>query len=170
MSEVTVNYKRVELKGKRFEDSITLEYGDNNIYIRAVDGLGNPSDKNILIFRPEPKRKDYALLFAVENYDHWSNLRYPIFDAKKIQQVLEQIYGFQTELIVNPTREDIFIAIQNTQKKYTTMRTNCSFSLQDMDTIIYHSKEDTLLPVIQNCQQMTVLCYLTLHTQEFVMI
>lgn len=119
VSEVTVNRKIVEVKGKRFEDSVSLKYGDNNVHIRAVDGLGNLSKKTILIHRPEPIRKDYALLFAVEDYDHWPNLRYPISDAKKIHRVLEQIYGFQTELIVNPTREDIFIAIQKyTEKIY----------------------------------------------------
>lgn len=52
--------------------------------------------------------KDFALFFAIEDYDEWQNLRNPISDATSIAQELEINYGFQTEVIKNPTRADIY--------------------------------------------------------------
>ncbi len=114
--EVMVNGKKAEVRGKDFEAIVPLNYGENSIHITATDILGNQSEKKISIYRP-PIRKDYALLFAVEDYDHWPNLRHPISDAEKIQQDLVNIYGFETELIKNPTKEDIFKAIYKYAEK-----------------------------------------------------
>ncbi len=111
VSEVKVNGKKAELRGNDFKATVSLNYGDNSLHFVAKDSLGNLSEKKLLIYRPPPIRNDYALLFAVENYDHWSNLRYPISDAEKIQQNLANIYGFQTELIKNPSKEDIYNTI-----------------------------------------------------------
>ena len=115
--EVMVNGKKTEVRGKDFEAIVPLNYGENSIHITATDILGNQSEKKIPIYRLPPIRKDYALLFAVEDYDHWPNLRHPIFDAENIKQDLENIYGFQTELIKNPTKEDIFITIRKYAEK-----------------------------------------------------
>lgn len=51
--------------------------------------------------------KDFALFFAVQNYDEWGDLRNPIKDAKAIAADLEQNYGFQTEVVENPTLAQI---------------------------------------------------------------
>ena len=112
VSEVRVNGRKVEIRGKHFEMTVLLYHGDNSIYVTATDTLGNKSDKEIIIFRPEPIRKDYALLFAVEDYDYWDKLRKPIYDAVSIQQDLENLYGFQTKFIKNPTQAGIFKAIR----------------------------------------------------------
>ena len=117
VSEVRIDGTKVLVRGENFEKLVPLNYGDNFIHITATDKLGSQSEKKILIYRPSPIRKDYALLFAVENYDHWPNLRYPISDAKKIQKDLENLYGFQTEVIKNPTKEDIFKAIRKYAEK-----------------------------------------------------
>ena len=115
--EVMVNGKKTEVRGKDFEAIVPLNYGENSIHITATDILGNQSEKKISIYRLTPIRKNYALLFAVEDYDHWPNLRHPISDAEKIQQDLVNIYGFETELIKNPTKEDIFKAIYKYAEK-----------------------------------------------------
>ena len=113
VSEVRVDGRKVEIRGKYFEMTVLLDRGDNPIYVTATDTLGNKSDKEIIIFRPEPSpRKDYALLFAVEDYDYWDKLRKPIYDAVSIQQDLENLYGFQTKFIKNPTQAGIFKAIR----------------------------------------------------------
>lgn len=117
VSEVKVNGETVSVIGTAFSTAVPLKFGDNLIHVTATDTLDNPSAQRILIFRPDPdpivrKGKDFALLFAVENYDYWDKLRKPIFDAVSIQQDLEQLYGFQTELIQNPTRAGIFKAIR----------------------------------------------------------
>jgi Caspase domain len=53
-------------------------------------------------------RKDYALFFATDKYDHWDDLVNPIDDAQAIAKELSLNYGFQTEVIENPSTEDIW--------------------------------------------------------------
>ena len=101
----------------RFTAEVELTRGDNVIRIRAIDRLGNASDKEITIFRPysDPiirKGKDYALLLAVDDYEHWTQLQKPVSDAEMIQHDLETLYGFQTRLIKNPTQAGILKAIR----------------------------------------------------------
>jgi hypothetical protein len=51
-----------------------------------------------------PPRTDYALLFATNEYDEWSRLVNPIFDAEAIKKDLEELYGYKVELVKNPTK------------------------------------------------------------------
>ena len=51
---------------------------------------------------------------------HWSTLRYPRVDAISVKRDLEDIYGFQVELIQNPTKADILHELHKyAQKEYT---------------------------------------------------
>ena len=109
--EVRVNGKKVDVRGRSFKSNVPINYGVNSIHITAKDKLNKQSGKEIQICRPPPIRKHYALLFAVDQYDHWPNLRYPITDAEKIQHYLANMYGFQTEMIKNPSKEDIYNTI-----------------------------------------------------------
>jgi uncharacterized caspase-like protein len=64
-------------------------------------------------------RKDYALLFATDQYDHWTDLVNPIDDANSIAQVLKSKYGFQTEVIENPSLDEVFIKLSEyAQRKF----------------------------------------------------
>jgi sulfatase modifying factor 1 len=49
--------------------------------------------------------KDFALLFAVENYSEWNKLSYPIDDAEAIAKDLEELYGFQVEIVRDPDKK-----------------------------------------------------------------
>jgi hypothetical protein len=51
--------------------------------------------------------KDYALLIATDEYDHWPDLGNPCFDARALQQELTTHYGFETRLVENPTRNQL---------------------------------------------------------------
>lgn len=53
------------------------------------------------------ERKDYALIFATDQYDNWSDLVNPIFDSRAIASELEKTYGFTTDIVENPTQDDI---------------------------------------------------------------
>jgi len=53
-------------------------------------------------------RHDYALIFATDKYDHWNDLSNPIADAYAIADVLKETYGFQTEIVENPTIEMVW--------------------------------------------------------------
>ncbi|MXV78699.1 hypothetical protein F4X73_01760 [Candidatus Poribacteria bacterium] len=117
ISKVTVNGNRVEVRGNYISKTVHLNYGENTILVTATDTLNKQAEKEITIYRPEPIRKDYALLFAVEDYEHWPKLRHPISDAEKIQRALESIYGFKSEIIKNPTKEDIYRSIRKYAEK-----------------------------------------------------
>ena len=62
-------------------------------------------------------RKDYALLFATNEYATWPPLVNPVPDAKAIAQELQNGFGFETELVTNPTREEIVAKLREYSQK-----------------------------------------------------
>ena len=73
----------------------------------APTGHSNP-------FRPG---KDFALFFAVSNYDQWDDLKNPISEAEAIAKDLRDLYGFQTEVVRDPTKAEIQTKIDEYRKK-----------------------------------------------------
>lgn len=64
-------------------------------------------------------RKDYALLFATDKYDHWDDLVNPIDDSRTIARELQEKYGFQTELVENADIEHVFEKLREySQRKF----------------------------------------------------
>ena len=127
VAEVMVNDTEAQVTEDKFSKTIQLVYGNNLIRVIATDKLKNPAFEEITIYRPGPPLpdpsvrigKDYALLFAVDNYDHWPGLRFPLVDALNISKDLKKIYGFEVELIHNPTKEDILRELHKyAQKEY----------------------------------------------------
>ncbi|MDX1943592.1 MAG: SUMF1/EgtB/PvdO family nonheme iron enzyme [Saprospiraceae bacterium] len=67
---------------------------------------------------PRPN-KDYALFFAVQDYDKWGKLRNPIKDAEAIAKELKDLYGFDTLIVRNPTKNQIYDKLEAyRQRKY----------------------------------------------------
>jgi len=60
---------------------------------------------------------DYAVFFAVKDYDAWDDLQTPIADAKAIAKVLKNKYGFKNEILENPTKNEIRQKIVELQRK-----------------------------------------------------
>jgi uncharacterized caspase-like protein len=56
---------------------------------------------------PPRKGRDYALLIATDKYDELQPLSNPVQDAHKIADELRVYYGFQTEIVENPTRTEL---------------------------------------------------------------
>ena len=56
---------------------------------------------------PARAKKDYALFFAVRDYAEWPDLKNPIADAEAVAADLRQFYKFETEVVRNPTRNQI---------------------------------------------------------------
>jgi sulfatase modifying factor 1 len=81
------------------------------ILLVVVAGL-NPT-----ISQTNRQGKDFALFFAVENYSHWSALHNPIDDAEEIAKDLEELYGFETEVVKNPSRNQIYDKLDIYQRK-----------------------------------------------------
>jgi uncharacterized caspase-like protein len=51
--------------------------------------------------------KDYALLIATDDYDHWPHLDNPIVDARDLELELKNYYGFNTEVVTNARRDAV---------------------------------------------------------------
>jgi Caspase domain len=65
---------------------------------------------------PRPN-KDYALFFAINDYDHWEDLANPISDAEAVAKDLKDLYGFETEIVRNPDKKTIQDKIEAYRKK-----------------------------------------------------
>ena len=65
-------------------------------------------------FRPG---KDYALFFAINDYEHWQDLTKPISDVESIAKDLHDLYGFETEILRNPDRTAILTTIEKYRAK-----------------------------------------------------
>ncbi len=62
-------------------------------------------------------RKDVALLFGTDKYDHWTDLVNPIDDARAIGKELKEKYGFQVEIVENATVEEIWKKLREYNEK-----------------------------------------------------
>jgi hypothetical protein len=65
------------------------------------------------------QQKDRALLFAVNDYKYMADLDNPVQNARSIATELEQRYGFQAEVVVNPTIDEIDKKINNYRKRFS---------------------------------------------------
>lgn len=80
-----------------------------NLNVSITDTFGGADVKKTIELPiveppPPPIRQGNALLFAINAYEHWTALANPIPDAKTIAKQLEETYGFQVELVENPSR------------------------------------------------------------------
>ncbi len=68
---------------------------------------------------PEGTPISHALLFATDQYDGFSELTNPVFDATTIADELRESFGFDAELVVNPTLNQTIGKIREyAEKKY----------------------------------------------------
>jgi len=90
----------------------------------AITLLGSLDTSSTLTAQTQPaalrQRKDRALLFATNQYQYWPPLINPVPDAQVIAQELEKSYGFETELVLNPTREIIVAKLREYAWRLTT--------------------------------------------------
>lgn len=130
------NPARIEAEG-RFEGKTALVGENTRIIVQAFDKRGNEGSTNIIIEKKKPETKiykieeavaktlatggkNYAILFANNEYQNWSSLYNPINDARTLAKELQNIYGFETEIIENCTQEQFILKIrQYIQKKFT---------------------------------------------------
>jgi len=106
------------LESSSYQKDIALKLnlvdGENILELIAVNekGASVSSQRSILVGKDNvallsADRKDYALIFATDKYDHWSNLVNPISDARTIETILKEKYNFQVEVVENATFEEM---------------------------------------------------------------
>lgn len=121
--EIAINENEVN---KVIKQSITLLDGENIVRLVVENQKGGivSSSRSILSGKDavadavDINRKDYALIFATDKYDQWDNLVNPVNDGQSIAGILKEKYGFQTEVIINSTSDEILAKIYdyNTKK------------------------------------------------------
>jgi hypothetical protein len=106
------------------DTEILLRPGVNKIRVTAKnkDGGTSTSIREINVLMDEEgktllDRKDYALLFATDEYDYWDNLQNPVNDITTIATDLEAIYGFEVEIVKNPTKREALQKLREYTKK-----------------------------------------------------
>jgi hypothetical protein len=119
ISEVLVNGVSANVNNiGEFETYIKLDRGQNKINVIAKDKLNKLSNTSFTMTykKTEPNEpihnnvkterigKDYAILFATDNYDYWGHLINPINDARSIKNELKDNYNFNVEFVENPTK------------------------------------------------------------------
>lgn len=118
--------KSIELgngKAVKIKQSVKLFHGQNLIELRVetIGGGTISSSRSILVGDDSGTmaidRKDYVLLFATNQYDNWPNLVNPIDDAQSVAKILKEKYGFETEIVVNPSKDDVFNKLRDYSEK-----------------------------------------------------
>jgi len=108
----TLRPNETELNHMLVDKRLTLLDGENNIVITAenVAGIKTTSVKKInvgaeaIANATTLDRTDYALIFATDQYEYWSDLVNPVFDSRTIGEELKLRYGFKVEIVENPTQ------------------------------------------------------------------
>ncbi len=110
-----------------FEKNLNLMDGENLIEVEVenTEGVLTRSSKKVrvgsvaLADANKLDRTDYALIFATDQYDNWTDLVNPVFDSKAIAEVVKKNYGFQVDLVENPTQDDVLRKLREySEKKY----------------------------------------------------
>ena len=101
-------------------DRINLPDGESIVEVEAVDMDGGKvfSTRKVIVGMDDLKdvfsidRRDHAILFATDIYENWNDLNNPVFDATTISKELEERYGFDVELVKNPSLDQINIKLR----------------------------------------------------------
>ncbi len=110
------------------------------LLLAGIFSLGGQSTKRVR------QGKDYALFFAVQDYDHWAILRNPISDAQSIAEELEGFFGFETEVIQNPSKREILQTIQRYYQKAYTSGSQLLIFFSGHGTFVETSQEGFIVP------------------------
>lgn len=113
---------------KEIRQHLTLLDGQNSIEVQVENTNGGiiSSTRSVLVGKDaiataiDINRNDYALIFATNIYDDLDDLVNPIYDSKTIDELLRTRYGFKTEIITNPTHDEILEKIS----EYNTRQFN----------------------------------------------
>ena len=135
VAEVAVNGQTASLDARgNFSLEIFLKVGRNDIIVTAMDTRRNVARKSFTIDRealevsrvPEPEQpmqiaagtgQYYALIIGNNQYKYLPELETAINDAREVERVLRNQYGFETKLLLDATRRDILDGLEGFRKR-----------------------------------------------------
>ncbi len=109
------------------ERNLTLMEGENLLEIVAEnkDGVKTVSHRKVhigavgLADASKLNRTDYALIFATDQYENWTDLVNPVFDSRTIAEELKKVYGFKVDMVENASQSEILKKLRDYgEKKY----------------------------------------------------
>lgn len=124
----------------RFQADVTLQGAETLLHIVATDKRNQSSDLNLRLLASENQVQDnfpsagsgevvrvgdiqfgkfYALIIGNNDYAAFSPLKTPISDAKSLEVLLRERYGFKTKLLINANRHAIMSALNEMNQKLT---------------------------------------------------
>jgi len=89
---------------------VTPAFAELGVTVKGKKGAQAASGKVL-------KTAYYALVIGNNDYQNLSRLSTAVHDAKEVNRVLSEKYGFKTILLVNATRKDILSTINDFRKK-----------------------------------------------------
>jgi hypothetical protein len=109
------------------EKRLTLLDGENNIQVIAENmaGIKTTAIKKVnvgveaIANATKLDRTDYALIIATDQYEYWNDLVNPVFDSRTIAEELKNTFGYQVDIVENPTQSEILKKLREYgEKKY----------------------------------------------------
>ncbi len=127
----------VDMYSKRIKQTVKLIDGENTFELVAENEKGGTvsSTRSILVGKDaiadaiDANRKDFALIFLTDRYDHWDDLVNPVHDGRTIESVLTEKYGFEVEVVEDATHEEVLAKLYD----YDTKK----FNIQDQLFIFF---------------------------------
>lgn len=126
----TITPKEGESLHAVIEKNLTLMDGDNILEIIAEnkEGVKTTSWRKIVVGgtsladASKLDRTDYALIFATDDYENWSDLVNPVFDSRTIGEELKKVYKFNVEVVENATQSEVLKKLREyAEKQYKPM-------------------------------------------------
>lgn len=141
LSRLLLNDKAVKVDANgRFETDVSLQGEETLVRIVATDKRNQSSDLSLRLLASgnsvaetfpgasggELKRsgdiqfgKFYAIIIGNNEYGAYPALKTPIADAKSLELLLRERYGFKTKLLINANRHTIMSAFNELNQKLT---------------------------------------------------
>ncbi|MHC4661370.1 MAG: caspase family protein [Planctomycetota bacterium] len=93
-------------KKSNFEKKVTLDEGDNEITLVAIDKNGNEVRKTVRVYKKPVDRSIYAAVIGISDYQNVPKLKYAADDAKEFHRFLTKDLGVPEENITLLLNED----------------------------------------------------------------
>jgi predicted nucleic acid-binding Zn-ribbon protein len=129
-----------------FSETLTLKRPNTPVNMVAVDRQGNRTTLDFLVVPPAGKGASssqasaaqrtataprakvdfgryHALIIGNQNYANLPSLKTPVNDARQLERVLQERYGFKTKLVIDATRYELLSAL-NEMRSTLTERDN----------------------------------------------
>ena len=100
-------------------ENVTFRSGVNEIKVVVEDVRGHQLEETHvvkLVDDTKEERKDLALLFVTDEYEHWMDLINPVNDGQVLAAELEKYYGFKVEVVKNANISEVMIKLKEYAK------------------------------------------------------